>query len=280
MRFEKLWLAKPLAMKWQLRLQCGHAPLLFEGEALLGRALYLLKLGRVRRMRWRGQNVWHKRRRFYAPLIVTTGNSLSRCLGCGVYGLSHEEWLWWEETLSPVCGDGQTRRCGRDLLSQPMPGASLRELLARENSIEALRAVLTELHRLHKTEVKSPCGTLALWSHGDAHAGNVFYDSESGCAQWFDFESVHDLRRAAAQRHADDLQILLFSAAVYLPETHWKKMIALAREVYNDNEVWCEVAKGLRRLKNCPDLVHLGHVHLRRQAHARLLYLLEAVCSQ
>jgi hypothetical protein len=182
-------------------------------------------------------------------------------------------------TLAPLCGDGQTRRCGRHLLLQTMAGASLRELLPQKNSNEALRAVLIELQRLHKMQVTFPCGTLALWSHGDAHAGNVFYDDGSKRAQWFDFESVHDLRRPSAQRHADDLQTLLFSAAVYLPETDWAQMIGLACEVYIDNEVWREMENKLRRLEEFPDIVHLGHVHLDREAHAKFLTLLKTACA-
>ncbi|HEY0073373.1 MAG TPA: hypothetical protein VGB77_04665 [Abditibacteriaceae bacterium] len=275
MRNSYVVFAKPGLM----RLQSGHAPLLFEGAALLGRAMYLMKLGRVRRMRWRGQIVWRKRRHFYAPLIVRVGNALSRWLNCGVYGLSQEEWLVWEMTLAPLCGDGQTRRCGRHLLSRPMPGASLRELLPQKKIDEALRAALIELQRLHKMQVTFPCGTFALWSHGDAHAGNVFYDDGSKRAQWFDFESVHDLRRPSAQRHADDLQTLLFSAAVYLPERNWAQMIGLAREVYVDSEVWREMDNNLRCLEKFPDIVHLGHVHLDREAHAKFLTLLKPACA-
>lgn len=274
MRNSYVVFAKPGLM----RLKWGHAPLLFEGAALLGRALYLVKLGRVRRMRWRGQIVWRKRRHFYAPLIVTVGNAISRRFNCGVYGLSQEQWLVWEMRLAPLCGDDQTRRCGRNLLSHPMPGASLRELLPYENPGEALRAALIELQRLHKMQVRFPCGTLALWSHGDAHAGNVFYDGESKCAQWFDFESVHDLRRPSTQRHADDLQTLLFSAAVYLPERDWAQMIDLAREVYADSEIWREMENNLRCLEKFPDIVHLGHVHLNRRAHAKFLALLKTAC--
>ena len=156
-----------------------------------------------------------------------------------------------------------------------MHGAPLRELLQSKNACLALRGALMELHRLHSTKVRFPCGTLALWSHGDPHSSNVFFDVETGRARWFDFESVHDLRQTDARRHADDLQTLLFSAAVYLPENHWPEMVQLARDIYADNAIWREIYDDLQRLESWPNIVHLGHTHLTRQAHARFLQLLK-----
>ncbi len=262
-----------------MRLKCGHAPLLFEGATLLGKSLYLLKLGRTRRVRWRGQIVWRKRRHFYAPLIVSVGNALSRFFHCGVYGLSHGAWLYWEETLSPLCGDGQTRRQGQNLLSLPMPGVPLREVLHDENAL-AFCAALRELQRLHNTKMRFPVGKVDFWSHGDAHAGNVFFDAATDRAQWFDFESIHDLRRSPANRHAADLQTFLFSTAVYLAENQWPQIVRLAREIYADELIWREIYDDLLEFENWPNLVHLGHAHLNRHAHARLLKLLKTACQQ
>jgi hypothetical protein len=263
-----------------MEFRCGHAPLLFEGAALLGRSLYLVKLSRVKCELWQGDLAWRKRRRCYAPLIVVVGNALSRFCNCGVYGLPHSAWLDWEERLSALFGDGGTGRSGRALIAQPLPGVSLREVLPEANLwSEALHVALLELRRLHGTKVRFPSGQQDQWSHGDAHAGNVFFDAATGRAHWFDFESVHDLRNCPSQRHADDLRALLFSAAVNLPETYWPAMVELAREVYDEDTVWRELYGTVLRLERWPNVIHLGHAHLKRKAHTRFLELLRIVCG-
>lgn len=262
--------------RWRL----GHAPLLFEGAALLGHSLYLLKLGRATRICLDGQPVWRKRRHWYAPLIVATGNRVSRILGCGLYGLHETEWFAWEEALSPLCADGQTRRDARSLISTQLPGIPLREALQGNSPIEALSAVLHELRHLHQIPMSFPDGREGLWSHGDAHAGNVFFEATTGIVRWFDFECVHDVALPAARRHADDLCALLFSSAVYLPEKQWNTAVLRAHEVYPDELVWCEVRLLVSRLEAWPDVVHLGHAHLSRRRHARFSKLLKGCTNK
>jgi hypothetical protein len=119
-----------------------------------------------------------------------------------------------------------------------------------------------------------PDGVERRWSHGDAHAGNVFYDDVEDRVVWFDFETLHAATLSDVQRHADDLRALIFSSAGYLPElriadlvrwtvsaiSNWPEREALLREL----EI---VAQNLQKR---PTLFHLAQTTVDFNRHQLL----------
>jgi hypothetical protein len=164
-----------------------------------------------------GERRVRKRRRLYAPLLVWMGNLLLRFLHTGVRILPQRD---WEERERQVYQSlrGTSIQVDTDgvLVLPVLGGCTLATLLEdpqpsesnRKRAIEYAALALAELHHLGFT-------------HADAMAENVLVDLETGAAQWFDFETVHDSTRPMAWRRADDVRALLTTCLIRtVPEKH------------------------------------------------------------
>lgn len=83
----------------------------------------------------------------------------------------------------------------RALAIRHLPGQTLKSLRL---DARLARLAARELRRCHDLEG---------WSHGDPHLGNLLYDGER--CRLFDFDTRHDSKLGPAERHADDLLVLL-----------------------------------------------------------------------
>lgn len=147
---------------------------------------------------------------------VKSGLLKQRCTGRGwliYFGniflrLSHSKivmfedvlaWQTWECASYRLLYGGGCQYAGRKgLLIQPLPGRSLRDILA-DNKLtnEYMIAAAREFKRVHALH----------WSHGDAHLGNILYDGER--ARLIDFETRHEPTLSRIECCADDLMVCL-----------------------------------------------------------------------
>jgi tRNA A-37 threonylcarbamoyl transferase component Bud32 len=74
------------------------------------------------------------------------------------------------------------------------------------------------------------------WSHGDATLSNCLYDEEEDRIRLIDFEIVHDKSLSAAQRHADDLLVLLLDVAAIVSRRRWLPYAMCFLKAYGDAE--------------------------------------------
>lgn len=208
---------------------------IFKLTALYGRGLYLLKLGRVRRVQGAGGPIYIKARHRRSALLVGAGNACLKLWRGELLGLPERDWLAWEQQVGalawPQDVSSRVRVEGRSLLCPALPGEPLGVILRSNRSLQSrLRAVeiaSLELQRLQRFELRFPDGGWRSWSHGDAHAGNVVVDVEHHAA-WFDFETVHAAWCPRLWRQADDLRALAYSCAAACRASEYE---ALARIV-------------------------------------------------
>ncbi|MBI3926430.1 MAG: hypothetical protein HY319_12890 [Armatimonadetes bacterium] len=167
-----------------------------------GRLAATIKLGKV----WRRDGGFGKKRRFYAPLVVTLANIYLRLTGAGLRLLTNREWLSWEQEVWRRSGR-DARVSGAELLMPEIPGVPLSSILAsgasRNQKATAIATSLRELHRLHHE--------LGL-THSDAATHNVHYEPLEVRAWWFDYESRHE-GKSPGWRRAQDVAAFLSSAA-------------------------------------------------------------------
>ena len=236
--------------------RAGHAWFL-----LLTMLARLLRAGRYSRVRvaHRGDRERvHKRRRFYAPLLVAMGGPLMKLLDTGVRVLPQHEWQQRERRLYERVHGASIRIGTRGTLSLPrLHGKTLAVLLEdpalephlRARAIDLAVRALTDFHRLGFT-------------HGDAMAENVMIDLDAGRAHWFDFETVHDLDRPMDWRRADDLRALL---ATCLLRTSPHDCPATARRIvdaYGDERVSRLLATSYASTRRRALVYHLGQAPL------------------
>ena len=202
----------------------------------------------------------------------------SRVLPFEIEGLDEDAWLAWEIQLWRKFHDLEaTRECDR-LLMPALPGELLSAVLQSARIGDATKrrafaATLQALQAAHGQEVLWPDGHRAAFSHGDAHARNVFYHSARDRAYWFDFEFIHAAKMTVAERHADDLRALAFSTAAYWSGEHdveiAERIAAAAR-----GEVRAALRRDIEHHRVRPGLLHLSQTPLSRKQHARFASVL------
>lgn len=257
---------------------------IFKLTALYGRGLYKLKLGRVCQTQRGGQAIYIKTRHRRSALLVGVGNALLKASGGELRGLPEREWLGWEQQVGalawPEDVSSRVRVRGRSLLCPALPGEPLAHILGSARDLEArLRAVeiaARELQRLQRLELSLPDRSVRLWSHGDAHAGNVVVDLSRERAAWFDFETVHASWCPPLWRQADDLRALAYScASACCPCEH----PALARALAGAIECRClsaELERQSRVLERRASALHLAQAPLGWAEHQRFGRVLRA----
>lgn len=211
-----------------------------------------------------------KYRRFYAPLLVWLAGPLVRILDTGVRVLPQREWQDRERVIYRRLYGTSIRIDGDGALVLPcLAGTTLATLLEdsrlkesdRSTAIRLTVVALAEFHR-------------AGFTHGDAMAENMMVDLETGVAHWFDFETVHDPRRALAWRRADDVRALLATCLLRTVAEELAWTLHLILDVYADEEVTRLVATSFASVWQRPLILHLGQAGLSFQCFREIDRLL------
>ena len=211
-----------------------------------------------------------KDRLFYAPLVVSMGNPLMRILDAGVRVLPQRDWQERERHVyRSLRGSSIRIDADRTLVLPCLGGETLASLLedpglaesVRKKAIELAVVALAEFHHLGFT-------------HGDAMAENVLVDLEAGVAHWFDFETVHDMKRPMAWRRADDVRALLATCLVRTVPEKFGETLRLILDVYDDEAVTRFVAASFASVMRRPLTFHLAQAGLSFQAFGEIARLL------
>lgn len=223
----------------------------------LGHALRAAKYARARVVRQDGKCHVHKRRAFYAPLLIRLSVPLLRLLDAGVRVLPQRAWEEQERRMYRTLYGMTIEIVGRTLVLPCLPGRTLATLLddpstekpVRRMAIERTIAALSDLHRRGIT-------------HGDAMAENVLIDLETGTARWFDFETVHESARPGAWRRADDLRALLATCVIRTAPEERAEIQRLIVAAYGDAAVAGLVAASFASVRRRALPFHLGQAAL------------------
>ena len=224
----------------------------------LGWVLRTARYSRARIVDRGGERRVHKRRLFYAPLLIWMGGPLSRILDTGVRVVTQREWEERERLLYDRLHGESIQVAADGLLILPcLPGQTLATLLddpqladsSRKRAIDRAAFALAELHGLGFT-------------HGDAMAENVLVDLDAGIARWFDFETVHDATRPMAWRRADDVRALLVTCVVRSAPAKLPETVQLILRGYADDDVTRHVAASFAAIVRRPLAFHLAQAGL------------------
>jgi hypothetical protein len=182
-----------------------------------------IKINAVSRECRDGQALWIKRRRWTARPIMASANRFFRLAGNPIQALDDlATWQRWEVECFLQLHGGQYRAFTEGtnaVAAEEVPGKSLSHHLNTGTlTPRMLAAAARELRRAHAAD----CATFrGPWSHGDPHAGNFIYDAATDRARLIDFEVMHQPTMGAAERHADDLLILLQDLLGRIAADHW-----------------------------------------------------------
>ena len=224
----------------------------------LGWLLRSTRYSRTRLVCQDGELLVRKHRVVYAPLLIRMGSGLMRVLGTGVRVLPQEEWEERERTLSGTLRNTSIERTNDGGLVLPhLAGKTLAALLEqpeldasdRMAAIELAVLALADFHRRGFT-------------HGDAMAENVMVDLDTGVADWFDFETVHDQRRSMAWRRADDVRALLVTCLIRTSPKDFAATFQRILEVYSDDDITRLLAASFASAWRRPLAFHLGQAGL------------------
>jgi hypothetical protein len=221
---------------------------LFEGlQQWSSRVIDAVSVNRVTREERAGTPYWVKRRRAGMSAVVVAGNLFLRWSHSGIRMFaSTRAWQAWEAGSFSLLHGGEAHAMseGRAAVCvQSLPGRSLREIIADggldEDAVHATAMELRRCHALHFRPME------ARWSHGDPHLGNVVYDASTRRARLIDFETRHIAAWSEAERHADDLLVLLLGLMGELPRAECSAHGARLLRAYGEPSV---VARTIARL--------------------------------
>lgn len=105
-------------------------------------------------------------------------------------------------------------------------------------------------------------------------AENVLVDLEAQVAHWFDFETIHDLRRPMAWRRADDVRALLVTCLVRTGPEKLAGTLQLILDVYPDEGVTRLLATSFTSVLRRPLSFHLAQAGLSFQRFREIARLL------
>ena len=239
---------------------------------MLGRILRSARYANVLIGGRNGEHEVLKRRRFYASLVIRLGGSLLKVLNTGVRVLPQRDWQERERTLYRELHDVSIRIESDGTLVLPrLPGTTLAALLendqiAESDRMHAIEHAVVALAELHGRG----------FTHGDAMAENVMIDIASGLAHWFDFETVHDPRRAMLWRRADDVRALLATCLLRTARGDLAWTLHHIVDVYADEEVARSVAASFGSVWQRPLVFHLGQAALSFEQYREIDRLLRA----
>jgi hypothetical protein len=236
---------------------------------------WLLRFGRYSQAKiisQDGEFQVRKRRLFYAPCLVWLGGPLFRILGTGVRVLSQLGWEERERLVYQNLHDSSVRVEADGTLVLPyLAGEALATLLdnpgleesSRQRAIALAVASLAEFHHLGLT-------------HGDAMAENVLIDLDSGVAHWFDFETLHDVRRPIAWHRADDVRALLMTCLARTAPEKFASTLHLILDRYADEGVSRVLAASFTSIWRRSLPFHLGQARLSWRRYRAIVRLLGA----
>ncbi len=189
---------------------------------------------------WRdGRVFWVKRRRGWSNAVIYCANAFFAAVGNPVVVWSDpRDWQRWEiesyrllHEAEGYCAfaDGDTA-----VWAEQLPGTALeRPALSGDLTEAMLAAAAMELKRAHGI----PCQPLGGgWSHGDPHLGNFIYDDATSRARLIDFEVAHRTGLPEAQRHADDLLVILQNLMGYTDARGWLAAATCFLENYREGD--------------------------------------------
>jgi hypothetical protein len=183
---------------------------------------------------------WVKRRRFMGELILRGANGFFALAGAPLRAiLPTSAWQHWEvECFRGLHGgDGFTAQAegARAMTAEELPGISLTDYLDTGRLTPSLTAAAgLELRRAHGW--RSP-RLGALWSHGDAHAGNFVLEEHELRARIIDFELTHLATLSADVRHADDVAGFLLDLIGRIAADRWLPCAVAFLEAYDRPEI-------------------------------------------
>jgi hypothetical protein len=195
-------------------------PVLKSAGALVDR----IKINSVAREIRGGRPMWIKRRRRAAVPVMACANAFFNAVGNPVRALDDfAEWQRWEVDCFLALHGAEGLRAFADgtraVAAEEVPGVNLSHYLDRGTlTPPMLAAAARELRRSHERTCEEFAGA---WSHGDPHAGNFVYDSQSDRARLIDFEVKHHASLPANARHADDLLIFLQDMVGRISAEQW-----------------------------------------------------------
>ena len=198
-------------------------------------------------------------------LLILPGNLLFRWRKVPVRILYTNEWKHWERSIAPFDLDGYVHS-SRTLVLERLDGVPLIAVLADTNrsddqKFESVTLAAEALHIFHQQACEVPnrsCRVDRL-SHGDATARNVMIDFRSKTATWFDFDLRHDMTAPPAERHADDLRAMLFSAAHFFPENRLNELVRTVKYCVADEQVWNKLSDQINSPSFALDFFHFAH---------------------
>ena len=235
----------------------------------LGRLLRSTRYSKAQIVCRGGEPQVHKRRLFYAPLLVWMGDPLVRLLDTGVRVLPQRDWQEQERQIyHNVYGASMQIDADGTLVLPCLAGETLASLLAdvaleesaRRKAIQLAAVALAEFHRLGFT-------------HGDAMAENVMIDLEAGVARWFDFETVHASSRPLVWRRADDVRALVMTCVLRTGAATIADTLQLILDSYADERVTRLLAASFTSIMRRPLTFHLGQAGLSLREYRELARL-------
>jgi len=236
-----------------------------------GRLLRAGRYAKVQILSQEGEGQVRKYRSFYAPFLVWLGDPLVRILDTGVFVLAERDWVERERMIyQSVRGNSIHIDADGTLVLPCLAGETLAALLenpeldgsVRKRAIELAVIALGKFHRLGLT-------------HGDAMAENVMVDLDAGVAHWFDFETIHDPRRAVDWRRADDVRALLSTCLVRTAPEARAETLQLILDVYADETVTRLLATSFSTVLQRSLTFHLGQSALSLEGYRDIARLLE-----
>ena len=200
------------------------APRMSKNPHLLSWLTESVKVNSMRREVRDGRTFWVKRRRVSAELVLRLANAFfARAQAPLRAVLPTEAWQRWEvECFEGLHGAERftAHASGpRAMAAEELPGISLTDYLDTGRLTPSLAAAAAhELRRAHAWH----CPRLgALWSHGDAHAGNFVLEEPGERARIIDFELTHPATLPAEERHADDVAGFLLDMVGRISADRW-----------------------------------------------------------
>jgi len=221
-----------------------------------GVAIDSIKINSVTRQTCGTHTLWLKRRKPTSELIAASANLFFRlaCARIHVW-VNPQKWQRWEIACFRLLYDRDFRvfaEGSRTVCADSVPGISLLEHVNRGALTRPmLEAAAKEFRRVHELW----CEEFGdLWSHGDPHLDNVFYESAAHRARLIDFEVAHEKSLPAVARHADDLLVFLQDLAGRVSARQWLPFALCFLNSYDRPKVVTELKKRLTVPRGLPGL--------------------------
>jgi hypothetical protein len=194
-----------------------------------------------------GAPVFVKRRRAGGQLVIWFANRFLALAHSGICMFVRAgEWTDWEVHCARLLypeRPGVKVRSGQAVILPKVPGASLRQLLQRDDTDinQAFILAARELRRVHRIYCSH---YQAAWSHGDLHLDNIICDSNAERAVLIDFDTRHEFGVSQTQRHGDDLKVVLLEL-IALSDDRWSQPATAFIEEYGERSVLSELSRQL-----------------------------------